>query len=168
MHNRAQEWSKAPSKRTQHVACNISNIVGCNMLHRLNPLLHDVAWCCMKFEPNQTSCNIVQQGVQTMHHVACNNVGWCACNMLRSFERTLSNVDGRAENGECALSLAPVSQLLWTRKERDCVQSSECETIASSVCKKTPCRPWSATSNSNHLQMLLAHSTYFPVSVCHP
>ena len=30
-----------------------------NML-RLNTLLHGVAWCCMKFEPNQTSCNIVQ------------------------------------------------------------------------------------------------------------
>ena len=31
----------------------------------------------MKFEPNQTSCNIVQQGVQTMQHVARNNVGRC-------------------------------------------------------------------------------------------
>ena len=28
--------------------------------HRLNTLLHDVAQCCMKFEPIQTSCNIIQ------------------------------------------------------------------------------------------------------------
>ena len=49
-------------------------------------------------------------------------------------ETGVSKVDGHVENGkECpsspfsarlCLSPAPVPQLLWTRKERDCVQSS--------------------------------------------
>ena len=36
---------------------------------------HPVARCCMKFEPNQTSCNMLDD---------------VACNMLRSFERALT------------------------------------------------------------------------------
>ena len=40
-------------------------------------------------------------------------------------ETGVSQVEGSAENGEkVCLSLAPVSQLLWTREERDCVQSN--------------------------------------------
>ena len=30
-----------------------------------------------KFEPNRTSCNIVQQGVRAVQHVACNNLWRC-------------------------------------------------------------------------------------------
>ena len=48
---------KGPFKRTQHVACNI--IQHCCMQH-VASFEHPVARCCMKFEPNQTSCNIVQ------------------------------------------------------------------------------------------------------------
>ena len=47
----------------------------------------------------------------------------------------VSEVDGRAENGkegwfsaQLCLSLAPVPQLLWTSKERDCVQSRRTST----------------------------------------
>ena len=77
--HRHQVQVKARSNEHNMLHATSSNIVACKMLHHLNTLLHDVERCCIKFEPHQTSCNIIQQrarqGVQTMQHVVCNNVG---------------------------------------------------------------------------------------------
>ena len=56
---------------------NMLHATSSNMLHRLNTLLHDVAWSLNQIKLHATSSNIVQQGVQTMQHVARNNVGRC-------------------------------------------------------------------------------------------
>ena len=55
-------------KRTQHGACNI--IQRCCAQH-VASLEHPVARCCMKFEPNQTSCNIMQ-----LHATCCAQQCW--------------------------------------------------------------------------------------------
>ena len=50
-------------------------------------------------------------------------------------ETGVSKVDGCAENGEVGCASRSLQSLLWTRKERDCVQSILTATVQ---CKKCP------------------------------
>ena len=88
---------KACSNECNMLHATPSNIVARNMLHRLNTLLHDVAWCWMMLhevwfgsnfmQHHPTSCNRVFKRCNMLRATMLDGV---ACNMLRSFERALS------------------------------------------------------------------------------
>ena len=65
-----------------------SNIVACNMLHRLNTLLHDVARCCKMLREvwfgSNFQCNIMQ-------HFYCSRGQWTVSQHVASVWTALSN-----------------------------------------------------------------------------
>ena len=86
MFSRAKEMCGEPNKWNE-MKWTSSNIVACNMMHRLNTLLHDVAWSLIWFKLHATSCNRVFKRCNMLHATMLGDV---ACNMLRSFERAFT------------------------------------------------------------------------------
>ena len=63
---------KARSNERNMLHATSSNIVACNMLHRLNTLLYDVAWCWMMLHEVLFGSNFIQH-----HATGCSNYATC-------------------------------------------------------------------------------------------